>query len=200
MKMTERSAKWVDSVLANCEANTGRALPEWTRLAKKARVKNAREARTWAKEQGLSTVYQTAVVESLFPAEDEDAALVDGQYGGTKAALRPIYDALVKAVRAFGEDVAIMPRKSQVTLSRTTSFAVIRAATRDRVDVAMKLHGRKATARLAIDKSATGSDPSHVARVSAVREVDRELVGWLREAYDRAGPGRSRARRRRYGS
>jgi hypothetical protein len=188
MKMTERTAKWVDSVLANCEANTGRSLPEWTRLAKKARAKDAREVRAWAKEQGLSTVYQTAVVEALFPAQDADAALVDGQYSGAKAPLRPIYDALVKAVRAFGADVVIMPRKSQVTVSRATSFAVIRAATRDRVDVALKLPGRKATARLVIDRSATGSDPSHVVQVRAVREVDKELVGWLREACDRTGP------------
>ena len=194
MKMTQRTAKWMDTVLANCEANTGRPLPQWTRLARKARVKTAREARAWAKEQGLSTVYQTAVVEALFPEETGDATLVDEQYSGAKAALRPIYDALVKAVRAFGRDVEIMPRKSQVTFSRSTSFAVIRAATRDRVDVAMKLHGVKPTARLAIDGGATGSDPSHVARVRSVDEVDGNLVRWLRQAYDRAAPAASRKR------
>jgi ribosomal protein L39E len=187
--MTERSAKWMETVVLNCAANTGRTLPQWVQLAKRARVKDPREARAWGKEQGLSTVYQTAVVETLFPAEDADDELVDGQYTGPKAALRPVYDALVKAVRAFGQDVEIMPRKSQVTFSRATSFAVVRAATKDRVDVAMKLHGVPATGRLASCKGATGSDPSHAVGVRAVREVNRELVGWLRSAYERAEPG-----------
>jgi hypothetical protein len=189
MKMTERSARWMKTVLANCEENTGRTLPQWVQLAKKARVKDARGARAWGREQGLSIVYQTAVVETLFPAEDADDALVEEQYSGPKATLKPVYDALVKAVRAFGADVEIMPRKSQVTLSRTTSFAVVRAATRDRVDVAMKLHGVAATGRLASCKGAMRSDPSHVVQVRTVKEVDRELLGWLRKAYERAEPG-----------
>src|ERR1700722_3108904 len=145
MKMTERSAKWMETVVANCEPNTGRALPEWVALAKKARVKNATFARAWAKDQGLSIVYQTAVARQLFPAEDADDDLVDAQYSGAKAGLRPIYDAVVKAARALGTDVEVMPRKSQVTLSRATTFAIVRAATKTRVDVALKLRGEKPT-------------------------------------------------------
>jgi hypothetical protein len=190
MKMTERSAKWMETVLANCETNTGRTLAQWLVLANKTGVKDAKQARAWAKEQGLSAVYQTAVIETLFPSKGGDDAMLDSQYSERKAALRPIYDAIVKAAHAFGEDVEVMPRRSQVTLSRATSFAVIRAATRDRVDVALKLHGDKPTSRLVLDAKAMKSDPSHVVGVRAVGEVDRELVGWLRRAYDRAGPGK----------
>ena len=131
MKMTERSAKWMETVLANCESNTGRDLAEWVARARKARVKNADVARAWAKDQGLSIVYQTAVARRLFPAEDGDDELVLAQYSGAKASLRPIYDAVVKAARAFGADVEVMPRKSQVTLSRATSFAIVRASTKE---------------------------------------------------------------------
>jgi hypothetical protein len=194
-KLTARSAKWMETVLANCEANTGRSLPQWVALAKKARLKDARAARAWGKEQGLSIVYQTAVAETRLPAEGGDDALVDAQYGGGKEALRPIYDALVKAARAFGSDVEIMPRKSQVTFSRGTTFAVVRATTKDRVDVAMKLHGREGTERLAIVKGAMKSDPSHLVQVRAVKEVDRELVAWMREAWGRAGGTTPRAKR-----
>jgi hypothetical protein len=189
MKMTDRSAKWMETVVGNCKANTGRALPEWVALAKKARVKDATFARAWAKEQGLSTVYQTAVTRELFPDGDDEDELVDAQYAGPKAPLRPIYDAVVKAARALGPDVAVMPRKSQVTLSRATSFAVIRAATKTRVDVALKLRGEKPTSRLVLDAKAMGSDPSHVVGLADRKEVDRELIGWLKKAYDRAEPG-----------
>jgi hypothetical protein len=190
MKMTERSAKWLDTVVANCESNTGQTLPRWVSLAKKARVRDAKEARAWAKAQGLSVVYQSAVVEALFPSTGGEDAMVDAQYSGAKEALRPIYDALVAAVRALGQDIEVMPRKSQVTFSRATSFAVVRPATRDRVDVALKLHGETPTSRLVLDPKAMKSDPSHVVGVNAVKDVDQELRGWLRKAYDRAGASR----------
>jgi predicted transport protein len=188
MRMTERTAKWADTVLANCETHTGRTLSQWVALARKSRVKDASQARAWAKEQGLSVVYQSAVVETLFPAKDGDDALVDAQYSEAKADLRPIYDALVKAVLAFGEDVEVMPRRTQVTFSRSTTFAVIRAKAKDRVDVALKLYGEKPTSRLVLDPKAMKSDPSHVVGVKTAKAVDKELVAWLRKAYDRAGP------------
>jgi predicted transport protein len=189
MKMTERSAKWAKSVLANCRENTGRSLDQWVLLARRAKVADAKGARDWAKKQGLSIVYATAVAETLFPpgAEDDDA-LIDAQYEGPRAHLRPIYDALIETVRALGADVAIMPRKSQVTCSRDKSFAVIRAKAKDRIDVALKLHGMRPTTRLQADAKAMASDPSHVVGVRARSEIDRELVAWLRAAYDRAGP------------
>jgi hypothetical protein len=58
--------------------------------------------------------------------------------------------------------------------------------TRDRVDVALKLRGEKPASRLVLDAKATRSDPSHVVSVRSFREVDRQLVAWLRQAYDRA--------------
>jgi hypothetical protein len=186
-RMTKRSEKWLDTVVANCKSNTGRTLAAWAALAKKARVKTAKEARAWAKEQGLSTVYQSAVMETLFPANEGDDALVDAQYSGKKAPLRPILDAVVKVVGTFGGDVEVMPRQTQITLSRAKSFAVVRAATADRVDVALKLHGEKGTSRLVLDSKAMKSDPSHVVALRAAKEVDKELVKWLRLAYERAG-------------
>jgi predicted transport protein len=186
MKMTERSARWMQSVVDNCEENTGRTLAQWLALAKKAKLSDAKQTRSWAKEQGLSVVYQNAIAETLFPSKDSDESLLDSQYAGPKAALRPVYDALAKAVRAFGPDVEIMVRKSQVTFSRATSFAVVRAATLRRVDVAIKLHGDKGTSRLVLQPKAMKSDPSHVVGVENVKQVDKDLVGWLRRAYERA--------------
>jgi hypothetical protein len=188
MKLTGRSAKWMESVVANCEENTGRPLSQWVALARKAKPGDAQAARGWAKKQGLSSVYTNAVVETLFPSDAAgDDALIDAQYAGPKAALRPVYDALAEALSALGGDVEVMPRKSQVTFSRAKSFVVVRAATKDRVDVALKLHGVPGTARLVPAPKAMASDPSHVVAVRAPEEIDRELVGWMRAAYERAG-------------
>jgi predicted transport protein len=187
MKMTARSAKWVQGVLASCEKNTGRSVPAWMALARKAKVSDTAGARTWAKKQGLSTVYANMVAQTLFPSRQDDSELLEGQYTGPKAALRPIYDAVEKAARRLGNDVEVMPRKSQVTFSRAKSFAVVRAASKDRIELALKLHGTKATARLVADARATSSDPSHVVALRAVSDVDTEVAHWLRAAYGRAG-------------
>jgi len=187
-KMTERSAKWMQSVLANCARNTGRSLDGWLALARRAKVTDAKAARDWANQQGLSVVYATAVADALFPlAPAGEDALIDAQYAGPKAALRSVFAALTKALTGLGGDVEVMPRKSQVTFSRAKSFVVVRAATKDRIDVGLKLHGTPATARLVTNPKATTSDPSHTVAVRTSSEVDRELVGWMRAAYDRAG-------------
>ncbi len=186
MKLTEQSDKWMRSVVANCKANTGRGLEEWVALAKKSGAKNEKEVRAFGKAEGLSTVYQTAVSESLFPRAD-DEGLVEAQFAGAKAALRPIYEAFAKVARKLGADVQIFPRKSQITFARDKTFAVVRAATKDRLDVALKLHGEKATLRLVLDKKAQKSDPSHVVGIKAVNELDAELKAWLKKAYERAG-------------
>ena len=186
MKMSDRSTRWMETVVAHCEANTGRPLAQWVAAAKKARPKDAKAARAWAKDQGLSIVYQTAVTDLLFPEKEDDGALVDAQFAGPKARLRPIYDAIVEMARALGGDVEVMPRKSQVTLSRATSFAVVKAPARDRVDVLLKLHGEKGTGRLVPNPKAGASDPSHAVAVTDPSQVDEELARWLRKAYERA--------------
>ena len=47
------------------------------------------------------------------------------------------------------------------------------------------------TSRLVLDPKAMGSDPSHVVGLADRKEVDRELIGWLKKAYDRAEPGKT---------
>ncbi len=51
MKLTEQSAKWMQTVVANCRENTGRPLDEWVKLAKKTKPANEKAARDWAKKE-----------------------------------------------------------------------------------------------------------------------------------------------------
>ncbi len=106
------------------------------------------------------------MIDSIFLQQEGDDTLVDAQYAGPKAALRPLYDALAQAAQGLGKDVEIMPRSSQVTFSRTRSFAVVRAATRDRIDLALKLAGAKATARLVANPRMPGTSDSRAPRAT----------------------------------
>ena len=112
---------------------------------------------------------------------------VAAQYAGAKAALRPIYDAVVAAVRAFGEDVELAPKKSYVSLRRRKQFACVEPVTATRVDVGLILRDgalpAKALPRL---EPAANSMFTHRVRVGSAAEVDAELVSLLRRAYDGA--------------
>jgi hypothetical protein len=189
-KMTERSAKWMETVKANFPKATGKPVEAWVALARKHGVGgDVREARKWLKEeQGLTIVQVNYVLLSLFPEEEEssDEKLLDAQYAGAKAALRPVYDKLAKVARGFGKDVMIAPRKSQVTFARKVTFAVVRAAAKDRVDLLLRLAGQKPTPRLVANSKASGSDPTHVVALSTVADVDRDVVKWLQLGYEKA--------------
>ncbi len=188
-QMTERSAKWMESVKANFASATGKPVEVWIARAKKQGVdSDAKAARAWLRDhEGLTMVQANYVLHELFAdSEPDEDALLDAQYAGKKAALRQIYDRLAKAARGLGEDVMIAPRRSQVTFARKVTFAVIRAAAADRVDLALRLKGEKPTARLVANAKAAGSDPSHIVALGAAKEVDAQVVKWLELAYQRA--------------
>jgi len=109
---------------------------------------------------------------------------VAAQYEG-KEALRPLYDAIVAAVRKFGDDVELAPKKTYVSLRRAKQFGLLQPSTKTRLDVGIKLKDADPTPRL----EAAGSwnaMVTHRVRVTASEEVDDELVQWLRGAYDAA--------------
>ena len=114
-------------------------------------------------------------------------ATVEAQYSGAKADLRPIYDRLVEVAQAFGSDVELAPRKSYVGLVRKKIFGVVKASTRTRVDLGLKLKEAVGSKRL-VDAPGFGSGSiSHKIALTSLADVDEELIGWMREAYDSVG-------------
>jgi predicted transport protein len=110
--------------------------------------------------------------------------LVDAQYTGAKAGLRPIYDALIERVKSFGGDVEISPKKTYVSLRRRKQFGLIQASA-TRIDVGINLKGTSATERPEPSGSFNAM-VSHRVRVASVKDVNKELEGWLRKAYEGA--------------
>ena len=89
------------------------------------------------------------------------------------------------AVSKLGSDVEISPKKSYVSLRRKKQFALVQASTRTRVDVGLNLKGEATTERLEASGSFNAMC-SHRVRLTADEQVDDELAGWLRQAYERA--------------
>jgi len=120
---------------------------------------------------------------SAAPAATPPDAAVDGIYAG-KEALRPVHDALMQAIGAFGE-FEVAPKKGYVSLRRKKQFAMIGPATKTQVEVGLNMKGVAASDRLLALPA--GGMCQYKVRLAAAADVDGELVGWLRRAYDAAG-------------
>jgi hypothetical protein len=178
------------NMLESLEEKTGKALPEWLKVIRAAqRTRHGEIVRLLKEEHGVTHGYANQIaLAALRPVgapAPEGGDLVAAQYAGPKAALRPVYDALVVLARTFGDDVEVSPKKAYVSLRRSKQFAIIQPTTAARVDVGINLKGRPAAGRLE-NSGSFSAMVSHRVRVSGVHEVDKELEGWLQAAYENA--------------
>jgi hypothetical protein len=174
------------TMIDNIPAKTGRTLAEWFAALDAAGLPQHGKAMAFLKgEHGVSHGFANLIVtlHRQRGTEAGPADLVDAQYAGAKAALRPLYDRLVAAAGALGSDVEIAPKKTGVSLRRAKQFAVIEAPSRTRIALGLNLRDVEATGRLL----AAGGMCTHRVDLGALEDIDAEVLGWLREAYDRAG-------------
>jgi predicted transport protein len=175
---------------ANIAENTGRPVAEWIGVVKQSGLHKHGEIVKFLKtDHGFTHGYANLVAHQALQssaAHHDDEDLVAAQYAGEKAALKPVYDAIVKAVNSFGADVEIAPKKTYVSLRRKKQFALVQPSTATRLDVGLNLKGIAPSGRL---ESADGFNAmcTHRVRVESAGAVDAELVGWLRRAYEAAG-------------
>jgi hypothetical protein len=88
------------------------------------------------------------------------------------------------AISGFG-DFEIAPKKTYLSLRRKKQFAMVGPATKTQVEVGLNARDLPAGGRLVAQKP--GGMCQYKVRLSSPDEVDDELVGWVRSAYDAAG-------------
>lgn len=121
--------------------------------------------------------------------------LVAGQYSD-RPQLRPVLGALLAALPALGP-VTVQARKTFVSLvTPRRTFAVVQATTKSRVDLGLRLEHERPGGRLLAARNLGAA----TLRIPLTRpdEVDAEVLGWLRRAYEEnaAPPPARRAARR----
>lgn len=170
----------------NLAEKTGKSYEEWfailetTGLQKHTELMNVLKSKHGVSHGFANSIVLTYRNRDVSQADDD---LVDAQYTGAKAALRPICDALIAAATALGPDVEVVPKKTGVSLRRAKQFAVIEAPSAKRVQLGIQLKGDEPTERLLVG----GAMCSHKVNLADLAEVDDELIAWLAAAYDRAG-------------
>lgn len=172
------------TMIANLKEKTGKALPAWLTVLKKSGLQKHGEIIKMLKgDHGVTHGFANLISHEFLHAGEETTDLVEAQYAGKKADLRPILDKVLKAIKPFGKDIEIAPKKTSVSLRRKKQFAVVVPATNSRVDVCIQLKGEAPTKRLL---AAKGGMTTHKVGVTDPKEIDKELVAWLKEAYKRA--------------
>ena len=180
--------------LANIVKRTGKSIPELTAIVKGSGLSKHGELVAKLKSTlCMGHGDANTLVHTVLKSDGQSAAItrglsaeqvLDGLYAGPKAVLRPIHDKLLVTIRRFG-DFEEAPKKTYVSYRRKKQFAMIGPATNTRVDVGLNMKGVKATDRL--QQLPAGQMCNYKVKLMDAKEVDVELIAWIKTAYEAAG-------------
>jgi hypothetical protein len=123
--------------------------------------------------------HRRAALAGFLTAEADD--LIAGQYRD-RPRLRPILDAVLAALPALGP-VTVQARGTIVSLvTPRRTFAVVKATAKSRVDLGLRLDHTQPGGRL-LPARDIGAATVRIP-LTAPDEIDDEVLGWLRRAYD----------------
>jgi hypothetical protein len=187
--MSKSPEEMANAMIANMKEKTGKTLEQWIAIARKSgEEKHGAIVKHLKSGHGMTHGFANLVAHKTLKSDagsSSEADLVEAQYAGPKADLKPVYDAVLKAVSQLG-DVEISPKKSYVSLRRKKQFALVQPSTRTRVDLGINLGDEPAAGRLERSGSFNAM-VSHRVRLSGPGDVDNEVKGWLKKAWSRAG-------------
>ncbi|WP_405384163.1 DUF4287 domain-containing protein [Maribacter sp. LLG6340-A2] len=177
--------KALQTMIDNMPEKTGKSLNEWkTILKEKSFSKHSEGVNFLKKEHGVTHGFANTIVTLSKEENNSPTNLVDQQYKG-KENLFPIYEAILNAVKTFGNDVVITPKKTTVSLIRKKQFALVKPATKTRIDLGIKIKDKPTTDRLQ-NSGPFGTMCTHRVQLTEISQVDSELIDWLKEAYEKA--------------
>jgi predicted transport protein len=178
-----------DTMIQNLEEKTGKKFSHWLTLVKTSGLaKHGEIVKMLKTDHGFTHGYANLVAHKALKSDAGsagDADLVADQYKG-KESLRPIYDSLMKEIGKFGRDVEIAPKRAYVSLRRKKQFAIIQPSTKTRLDIGINVKDLESVGKL----EAAGkwnAMCSHRVRIEATSDIDKDVIAWLKKAYDQAG-------------
>lgn len=178
----------LQKMIENLENITGKNLAHWINVVKKSGiVKHGAIVKMLKEEYKIGHGYANMIVhmtkESAAYNQDNDS-LVDSQYQG-KEQLKTIFDKLAPEIQALGSDVEMVPKKNSVSFRRKRQFALIQPSTKTRIDLGLKFNDRPHGGRLETS-GPFGTMCTHRIQITDIKQLDDELMGYIKEAYDEA--------------
>ena len=183
--------KAMQTQLDNIQKKTGKSFAELAEIIRESGLAKHGEIRDYLKrELGLGHGDANALVHAVLQSDGQRAAqgksedaVLDEIYSGGKAHMRPIHEKLIKEIHKFGE-FEVAPKKGYVSLRRKKQFVMLGPKTNTRFEVGINARDLKKSPRLL--EQPKGSMCNYVVNVTDVKEVDSELVAWIKFAYEGA--------------
>ncbi|MBL7748477.1 MAG: DUF4287 domain-containing protein [Chitinophagaceae bacterium] len=182
--------KALQTQLANIEKSTGKKLNEWIAIVNKSGFAKHGELVSFLKEKhGFTHGNANTVVhfakKSHAGAAENDTDWIAEQYNG-KQNLKPWYDKIISEVNKFGKDIELSPKKAYVSLRRKKQFALIQPSTKERLDVGLNIKGIAASG-IAEEGAKWNAMCTHRIRIEDEKSINKELINWIKQAYEQAG-------------
>jgi Family of unknown function (DUF5990)/Domain of unknown function (DUF5655) len=176
--------EWSADLLAS---RTGADVAAWNRRIAEAGLDDEQALREWLAGQGVTGYAQALLVWERFGYPDYMTAdadeLIEGQYAD-RPQLRPVLDAVLAVLPELGP-VTVQARKTIVSLvCPRRTFAVVRATTRDRVDLGLRLDDAVPGGRLQSAKGIGGGGATVRIALTGPGDVDDEVRELMRRAYE----------------
>ena len=174
--------------LDNVKAKTGKSPEDFANIAKARGLTKHGEMVKWLKADfGLGHGHATAIAGVIMKQGVPKASKVEkfnALFKGKKERWREPCERLIEILKSFGSDVDAKPGGTYVSLLRDDKkFGILQPASGDRLDIGIKLKAQAAEGRF----ESSGSwnvMVSHRVRISDPKEIDEELIDWLRGAYE----------------
>lgn len=169
---------------AGLEEKTGKPLAHWVKIVRNQRLEKHGEMIKFLKtEHNFTHGFANFVAHKARESDNSPAAddLVAAQYE-KKTDLKPIYDLLIKKISALGKDVEVAPKKTSVSLRVKRQFALIQPSTKTRIDLGLKFNDKTHDGRLETS-GPFGTMCTHRVQITDIKQIDKELLGWIKEAY-----------------
>ena len=182
--------KATQTQITNIEKNTGKKLEEWIAIVNKSGFAKHGELVNFLKEKHAFThgnanvIVHYAKQTHAGAAENQDD-LITEQYKG-KENLKPWYDKIMSEINKFGKDIEIVPKKAYVSLRRKKQFAIIQPSTKDRLDVGLNIKGVGLSGNVE-EGAKWNAMCTHRIKVEDEKIINKDLINWIKKAYEQAG-------------
>lgn len=181
--------KATQTMIDNLHKNTGKTIENWIEIIRKESISKHGEIIKFLKEKHELTHGFANLIALKARGADAGSAknqddLIIKQYQG-KEHFKPIYDRLISEIQSYGNDFEIAPKNTYVSLRRKKQFAILNPATKSRFEIGINLKGQEPTGKLVEEKP--NSMCSHKINISDIKDIDNEVLEWIKSAYDNAG-------------
>jgi predicted transport protein len=178
------------TMIDNLHKNTGKTLEQWIDIVRKKDFSKHGEIMKFLKDEHQFTHGFANLVALKSKGTDAGSAentddVVVKQYTG-KENLKPIYDKLLAEILKLGKDIEIAPKNAYVSLKRKKQFAILQPATKTRFELGLMLKGQE-PAGILEEVKAANSMFSHKINLAGEKDINKDVLAWVKKSYDNAG-------------